>query len=189
MIPHSMPINLLSRKGKLMNHLKQAAATLVLILGFAIPQAAAVITISPDFEASIVITDPQGKVIALDSGDEIPEIADGSTIEIVEGTITVNSEAGDQVSVGCGGNSAQVSGSAEMGCGETEGHVKVLKGSVKFTTAEGETKDFQAGQGAEFKVEARAEEAGETEAGDEGGLPVAAAPQVDSRTLESSPND
>lgn len=189
MISLLMPINRVSRKGKNMNAFKQAGIILMFVLGWAVPQAAAVITIEPDFEGSIVITDPQGKVVALDSGDEIPQIADGSKIEIVEGTVTVHSEAGDQVSVGCGGNQGQVSGSAEMGCSENKGHVKVLQGKVKFTAAKGETKEFQEGQSAEFQFEAAAEEAGETGAGNEGGLPVIAAPQVDSRTLESSPND
>ena len=172
-----------------MNHLRQAVIVLILFLGWTIPQAAAVITMDPDFEGSIVITDPLGKVIALDSGDEIPEITNGSQIEIVEGTVTIHSEAGDRVSVGCGGNQGQVSGSAEMGCSSDKGYVKVLEGTVKFTNTQGEIEEFQEGQSVEFEVEAPAEEAGATEAGDEGGLPVIAVPQVDSRTLESSPND
>ncbi len=148
-------------------------------------QAEAKISVNPDFEGTLMITTPEGKVVMLDAGNPVPEIPSQSTIEGFQGNLMLTLEPGDSVATGCLGATGSASGPATLSvqCGESEGLVKVIKGTLvfdKFSVSEGEQKSLP--------LEKKAE-APPTAAGDELGTPTElGAPAVDSRSLQSSPS-
>jgi hypothetical protein len=147
--------------------------------------ASAKITLSADFEGTLMITTPEGKVVMLDAGNPIPPIESGSTVEVFQGVMTVELSEGDACSLGCLGKTGTVAGPATVKaqCGEKTGEVKAVKGEVIFEdgkVAEGETKSLALGEAKQAAVTAAGEEIG---TGTDLGVPP-----VDSRSIETSPN-
>lgn len=158
----------------------------VLGLSFAVSGTAhAKISLNEDFEGTLMITTAEGKVVMVDAGNPVPAIESGSTLEAFQGKMTVTLEKGDQCYVGCLGQTGAVSGPATLGveCGEETGTIHAIKGEVVFDdakVAEGKSKTINLSETKQAATTAAGEEIG-TEA--EVGIPP-----VDSRSIETSPN-
>ncbi len=94
----------------------------VLMTG-SLPVLRAQVTIAPSFTGTLIITLPDGDVTLLENGDPIPEIPQGATLEVFNGSIKVQTGSGDNVQMGCFGSGQSVGGgsSATLSCGETSG--------------------------------------------------------------------
>lgn len=167
--------------------IKGFLAAFAFLLLTAVP-AFAKITIQPDFEGTAVVTDPSGEIKLFEPGDEIPEIVSGSTIEVFDGHITINTEAGDNVTLSCLDHDGVLSGegSVSLTSSETSGLVKVVKGSLKMTAPDGKQTELLEGQ--EYSIKAEEAEAPATAAGEPIGTAVEGTPEPDSRSIESSPS-
>lgn len=176
-------------KGGFMKILKiyWAVFLFALILG-ATSNAYAKITIEPGFTGTILVTTPDGAVKLIDPSSEMPEIPSGSVLDAIDSTLVVKTEAGDSVSVGCLGNSVTASGGASAGitCSSESGKVTALKGDVQVLDASGNTTVVPEGSEKILEVSALAAPATADIAGQ--GQPAEGAPEVDSRSLESSPS-
>lgn len=162
----------------------------VMIVGVSVSPAQAKITINSDFEGTVVITFPNGEIALIEPGDPIPEIPQGSTLEVFDGTFTVTTEEGDQCQISCLEHSATASdgASASLSCAEESGVLKVTAGSIPIVTPAGTVSDVVAGT--EYPIQAGgAEQAPATAATEPAGTPVGDdAPPADSRSIESSPS-
>jgi hypothetical protein len=91
------------------------------------PYSWAKVAIAPDFKGTLIVTLENGDVSLYESGDPIPEIPQNATIEVFDGSISIQTEADDQIQVGCFGDEQAVGGgsSAELTCGASSGLLKV----------------------------------------------------------------
>lgn len=162
----------------------------LLIIG-TLPNAFAKITLQPDFEGSVMITTPEGKVTVLSPGDPIPDIPSQSKIEVFDGNMKVQTEDGDTAVCACGGNEGAMSGgaSAQINCQESEASIEVLEGKLILRDEAGQTSTLEKGTQKELTLQPETKKAAETGAGNEIGAPVdSGIPPVDSRSIDSSPN-
>lgn len=85
------------------------------------------VTIDPDFTGTLIVTLSNGEVSLYESGDVLPEIPAGASIEIFDGSLSLHTETGDQIQLGCFGNQQSVGGgsSADLTCGATSGMLKI----------------------------------------------------------------
>lgn len=142
------------------------------------------IGVGPNFEGTIMITTPEGKVVMLDAGNKVPAISLQSTLEVFQGKMSIQLEAGDTASIGCLGQTGSVAGpaSVEVECGEKQGKIKVIKGEVNF-------EDSKVTEGNEKILTLEGKQAPATAAGEETGTGTnLGIPPVDSRSIESSPS-
>jgi len=154
------------------------------------------ITLDPDFKGTVVITSPDGELILLEPGDEVPDIVPGSTVEVFDGSATLHTEANDSIQASCLGNDFAVAAgdAASLSCGEETGSLKAIKGAIEATDPDGKT--FEIAEGVEHAIKSRPGEpkkappaaAGEPPGGPpaEGALGETDVP--DSRSLEASPS-
>lgn len=97
--------------------------------------------IEKGFKGTLIITQPNGDIVFLESGDPIPALASGARIEVFEGEFTVTS------------------GDVKMVLSSTpnDGFVEIKSGSVEVLTKAGDTETLAAGT--KFEMNA----SGETE--------------------------
>ena len=148
------------------------------------------ISINSDFQGTVVITLPNGEIALIEHGDPIPDIPQGSTLEVFDGNFTVTTEQGDQCKVSCLEHTGTASnvGSINLSCGEESGLLKVVAGSVHMVDPSGKESDISAGT--EYPVQATTGEQPPTTGATEpaGTLVSDGAPPPDSRSIESSPS-
>ena len=151
------------------------------------------VTISPDFQGMLVITDQNGEVTILEAGDAVPPVSSGATLEVFDGNFTATADNNDVVLLTCLQHDVSVGAGAQvaLSCQEESGLVEVLKGNVKLTDNLGNEHDLV--EGTKYPIELLTEEtAPPTGAAEEGGLrsggDLADAPVVDSRSLQASPS-
>ncbi len=153
--------------------------------------AEAKITVNPDFQGTLLVTFPDGKVQMYDAGEALPDIPSGSSIEVFGGKMTVSTDEGDSVKVSCLGSEGGVGGggSATVGCGENEGKLSVIKGTVQMTSPDGSTKNLTEGQDYSIKSNEGTDQASPaTSEGNPLGTPAPEVNPPDSRSLEASPS-
>ncbi len=154
------------------------------------PLGYAKVTAQPDFQGTLLVTAPDGKIDMFDEGEAVSPIVSNSAIEVFGGNFTVTTEAGDSVTCACLNHKMTVSGgaSAKLACEEESGILKVLKGSVLLTDAQG--KEHTIPEGREYPIKpGSATEAPPTAEGAGPGTPVPAdLPPPDSRSIEASPS-
>ena len=161
------------------------------VLGIICFPAFAKISLNTDFQGTVVITQPDGELVLLEPGDAIPEIPSGSTIEVIDGTVSISSEAGDKVEVACLDHSASASGagSVSLNCAEDSGAIKVVQGQVTLTDPNGTQTELEAGKEFAFQRTAAAQTPEPTAATTNDS---ATSPETDSepdtRSLEASPS-
>ncbi len=109
-----------------MKLLHKTLAILVVAMGLA-PLSWAKVTINPAFTGTLIVTLADGDVTLYESGDPLPEIPHGATLEVFDGSVSIQTEAEDQLQVGCFGDEQAVGGgsSAELTCGATSGMLKI----------------------------------------------------------------
>lgn len=155
------------------------------------PQAFAKINLDSGFKGTVVVTQPDGELVLLEPGDEIPEIPSGSTIEVIDGTVSISSEEGDEVEVACLDHSASASGagSLTLNCAEDSGALKVVQGQVTVTDPEGTQTTLEAGKEFAFQraAEAKTPEPTAATTNDSATAPEADS-EPDTRSLEASPS-
>lgn len=143
---------------------------LVFVFGVTfLPAAWAKVTVDPSFTGTLVITHENGEVFLYENGDVLPEIPQNATIEVFDGTLTLTTEAGDQVQMGCFGGTQSVGGgsAASLTCEATSGKLTV--------------------DGTDYPFSSQGQESAEpTAASDPTGLPIDQDPQPDSRNIQSS---
>ena len=170
------------------------AVTLATIVAafFISPVAEAKITIQPDFQGTLLITFPDGKVQMYDAGEALPEIPSGTSIEIFGGKMSLSTDQGDSVKLTCLGSEASVGGGAScsMGCSEAEGKLNVTKGPVQVTQGDGTQKSITDGQ--EYPIKAKEDDNAQNPPPTSEGQPALgtpapdAAPPPDSTSMETS---
>jgi len=113
------------------------------------------IRINPDFEGTLVITTPDGNIILLEPGDEIPEILSGSLLEVFDGYFTVETDPGDSVQILCLGHEISVGdgSSISLSSAEEAGSLSVLAGSVSLVTPAGDLVDLNIGDDYQIQLE------------------------------------
>lgn len=162
----------------------------VFILSFCfLANAFANITIDPDFEGTILISTPEGDLVILEQGDEIPAIAAGSIIEVFEGHCTIHAEEGDSAILALLDQDALLNGPASVILSSTEnkGTVKAVKGQITVVGIDGQETVVAEGQEHEV-VLSPLMDAEPTEAGEELGFDVGDTETTpDSRSIETSP--
>ena len=164
----------------------------LLITILALP-AFAEIALESNFTGTVLITFPSGEIALVGAGESIPPIPPGSTIEVLDGKVTVRTGQSDAVKLSCLGHEGTAGGNAsvECSCGGDSGLLKINKGSLNVVDREGKQTNLQ--EGSEYAIQVGApEKAPATAAGDTpGGSPLpgslASEPPVDSRNIESSP--
>lgn len=149
--------------------IRKALALLMLSILIAAAQAYAVVTVESGFSGTLIITHPDGDVLLLEPGDPLPEIPQDAMVEVFDGNVTLHTEEGDQVQVGCFGEGHSVGGgsSAELTCGDTSGVLKVDGEEILISGAQAELADPTA-------------DSGET------GVPSDQDPSPDSRSIQAS---
>lgn len=85
------------------------------------------VTVDPAFTGTLIVTLADGDVSLYESGDPLPEIPQGATIEVFDGNVLIQTDANDQIQVGCFGDEHGVGGgsSADLTCGATSGMLKI----------------------------------------------------------------
>ncbi len=152
------------------------------------------ITIDPGFTGTILVTTPTGAVMLVDSANEVPEIPSGSVLDAIDSSFVVKTEGGDSVSVGCLGNTVNVAGGGSAGitCSSEGGKVKALKGDIQVVDSSGKTLTVPEGTEQILEVSLLAAAPATADIPSAGGTPaggdLAGGPEVDSRSIESSPS-
>ncbi len=144
--------------------------------------------ISVEFsQGSVIVNSPDGNVKLLDSGEPVPEIQDGSTIEVFQGEFKISTGAGETVGFSCGGNSGTVGGSSSalVTCGESSGTLEVLEGTVTLTDANGNQKNLKAGDKLDLEIVQKSAEPAAAE-DEEGAAQGNQEEEPDSRSIEAS---
>lgn len=163
----------------------------LLFLGVSVSYAE--ITLKGDYKGTVIITDPQAKATVLDEGMEVPKIADTSNIEVFDGSMIVELEEGETVTLFCGGNKGNVSGpgSFAVKCTDKEAYYEAVKGTLSLVTNKNEGFDLKEGERKNVDILPTVNDAAEeTQANQETGTQINQndlTPPVDSRSLESSP--
>ncbi|OGW72577.1 MAG: hypothetical protein A2Y02_01430 [Omnitrophica bacterium GWA2_52_12] len=130
----------------------------------------AVITVDPDFTGTLILTAPDGNVTLFESGDPLPVIQDGATLEVFDGNLTIHIEGDEHVQVGCFGQNQTAGGgsTASLSCGESSGTLKI-----------GDK---------EYALSAQPEEKpAPTAAAEPTGVPLDGTVNPDSRSIQASP--
>jgi hypothetical protein len=143
------------------------------------------INVDKNFEGTIMVTTPEGKVVMLDAGNPVPVISLQSTLEVFQGKMAIKLEKGDSASVGCLGQTGSVNGpaSVEVECGEKKGSIKAVKGEIDF-----EGSKIPEGQKKLIVLDDE-KQAPATAAGEETGIGIdQGIPPVDSRSIQTSPS-
>lgn len=151
------------------------------------------IALNSNFTGTVLITFPSGEIALVGTGEPVPPIPPGSTVEVLEGQVTVQTGQGDTVKLSCLGSEGLAGGdsSVVLSCGGDSGLLKILQGSLDLVNREGKETNLQ--EGSEYTIRVGAPKAAPaTAAGDTlGGSPLpgslASEPPVDSRNIESSP--
>jgi hypothetical protein len=156
----------------------------------AIP-AYAKVAVDQDFKGSLLITGPDGNVSMLEQGEKPSEdIPAESVVEVFLGEANVSSGTDEKASVACLGTEAAMAGDSgvSLSCGENSGVLKVVKGSVTLTDAQGKLRTLSAGE--EYPIQARGNTAPPTAETENRGLTSSDAdlPPPDSRNIEASPS-
>jgi hypothetical protein len=154
----------------------------------------AAVTLQPDFKGTIVITTAKGEVQILNPGDAVPEIPSGSSLEVLEGTISISTSAGDSVNLNCLGHTIVLKddSSADLKVSSDEGLLKVQKGKAGVNKPDGN--EDKVAEGDEYhikKVSQETSQAAPTQAGETLGTGAEGTSDVnppDSRSIESSPS-
>jgi hypothetical protein len=172
-----------------MNRRRVAIAFLSSIFVF-VSSVYAAVSIAPDFQGTLVINSPSGEISVLEPGDAAPDIVNGSVLQLLQGHITVATEAGDSVHLGfCQGNTAGLTdgASASLTCEGKACVVKAIKGQIVLVGPDKNKSDLL--EGAQQTLECLNEnEAPPTAEGDPLGTPIDSASPVDSRSIEASPS-
>lgn len=150
------------------------ALPLLLVSLFLLPLSAfSAVSIESGFEGTLVITTPEGEINLYEPGDALPEIKDGSIVEVFDGSFTLSAGANDNVRLACLEHEVLAQGgSAKLSCGESTGSLNVLQGSVSVTDPEGTQTTLNEGQSYDITLEV-VEEAEATAEGRALGLEVA----------------
>jgi len=153
-----------------MNLLRLGFSILSLGLAFA-PMSWAKVMIDPSFTGTLIITLENGDVSLYESGDALPEIPQNATLEVFNGTLTLRTESGDQVQMGCFGSAQAVGGggSATLSCEATTGKLTV-----------------DGGQEYSFSSDPSQEAAAPTAATEQPGTPADQDAQPDPRSIQAS---
>ncbi len=174
---------------------KQIILTVILLIALLIPSLAhAKITVQPDFQGTLLVTFPDGKVQMIDAGEPLPDIPSGSSVEVFAGKVALSTGQGDALKLSCLGSEGSVGGgsSVSLGCGETEGTVSVKKGAVQILEPDGTQKNFTEGQ--EYSMKLKEDSSDQppppaTSEGDSLGTPAGGEPPPpDTRSMEVSPS-
>ena len=173
-----------------MSYLAKAFLTAALAV-LLVPAAEAKIIVQPDFQGTLLVTSPDGKVQMFDAGEALPEIASGSSIEVFGGKLSVSTEAKDSVKLTCLGSEASVGGgaSATLGCGESDGKLNVVKGPVQVAQPDGAQKNIAEGE--EYSIKSKDDNPQNPPATSEEtplGTTTQEVPPPDSRSIETSPS-
>lgn len=141
----------------------------VVVMMSLVPVSWAKVTINPSFTGTLIVTSASGDVSLYESGDALPEIPQGATLEVFDGGISIQTEADDQIQAGCFGDEHSVGGgsSADLTCGAATG---VLKIDGKEYTLSG----------------AQAQVAEPTAESEPTGVPTDQEPAPDSRSIQAS---
>jgi hypothetical protein len=133
------------------------------------PSSWAKVTIDPSFTGTLIVTLADGSVSIYESGDPLPKIPQGAMIEIFDGAVSIQTEAGDQVQLGCFGNGQAAGGgsSGELSCGPTSGLLKMDGKEYSFSSTQ-------------------AQEAEPTADSNQPGVPSDQDPAPDSRSIQAS---
>ena len=171
--------------------IKAVTLATLLVAFFISPAAEAKINIQPDFQGTLLVTFPDGKVQMYDAGEAVPDIPSGASIEVFGGKVSISVDQGESIKLSCLGSEASVGGgsSASVACGEDDGKLSVEKGSAQVKQADGTQKDVAEGQEYTIKPASGGEE-NEPPTG-EGNPLGTTAPEVnppDSRSMEASPS-
>lgn len=151
--------------------------------------AQAEITIDPNFTGTLIITSSEGSVEMVSSGEKMPAISSGSSIEVIEGQVQVSADEPDEVNLMCLSNKVAVKGDqVSLSCSVQTGLVKVLAGPADWTDPDGKVTQLQTGDEQQLTPTSPLS-APPTEAGEETGLPAdtGTPPAPDSRDIEASP--
>ncbi len=172
--------------------LKKSLFVTALFISLFLPKLAeAKITVQPDFEGTLLVTFPDGKVQMYDAGETLPEIPNGASIEVFGGKISVSTGDGESLKLSCLGSEAAMGGgsSATMGCGETDGKLNVVTGSAQVAQLNGTPKTI--GEGQEYAItstEGTEENEPATAEGESLGTTPPPVNPPDSRSMETSPS-
>lgn len=153
----------------------------------------AAITLQPDFKGTVVITSPSGEVQILNAGDAVPAILSGSSIEILEGEITVSADAGDTVTLTSLDHSITIDSgnTVVLSAKDDEGILKPVKGKAGLIGPDGKKVEVPEGEEYHFKKLPQETALPSTEAGDILGTETEGVDSVnspDSRSIEASPS-
>lgn len=151
--------------------------------------AEAKISVNPDFEGTLLITFPDGKVQMYDPGEALPEIPSGSSIELFGGKMVVSTDAGDSLKLSLLGTEAQVAGNSSIAVssGESDGKLSVVKGSLQVTQADGSQKGVPEGEEYTVTSNEGTDSVPATSEGAPLGTPAEDVNPPDSRSMEASP--
>ena len=164
---------------------------LVAAMIFSVPALSqADVTVEKEFKGSILVTSPEGNVQMAEEGDEVPAIVPNSSLEVFDGEMDVQQQAGDKVTLACLSHKMliQDAASAHLVCGETAGKVKAVAGNLTILKPNGDTELLLEGKEYDILLPAL-KVAPPTAAGDDLGRPIVDdAPPVDPRSIDSSPS-
>ena len=172
-----------------MSYWVKAFLTVALAVLLVPSPAQAKIIVQPDFQGTLLITFPDGKVQMYDAGEALPDIPSGASIEIFGGKLSVSTDEKDSVKLTCLGSEASVGGGAActMGCGESDGKLQVVKGPVRIVQGDGSQKDIPEGE--EYPIRAKDDNPqNPPPTSDDNllGTPAAEVPPPDSQSIEAS---
>ncbi len=105
------------------------------------------ITVSPDFEGSLVITSPDGTTEIFNSGDKLPVITSGSTITVMGGEAEISTGGDEKVNCNCLGANFDLPGASavKLTCGTKTGNLEVTKGTTVVKSPAGDEKNLNSG--------------------------------------------
>jgi len=145
----------------------RALAFFVIMVGMTCTASAQVV-ISPQFTGTLIVTLPDGEVSLYESGDPLPQIPNNATVEVFDGSISIQTGPGDTIQVGCFGNSQSIGNgsTAELTCGADSGMLTV--------------------DGQEYPITGDQTIAEPTADSDPTGVPTDTDPVPDSRSIQAS---
>lgn len=169
---------------------KHAAVMLCALLVVSLIPAFAAVVVE-EFQGTLVITFPDGDIALLEAGDPVPAIPSGSVIEVFDGSFTLKTDAGDNITVACLENEAVVGDGASvtLSCREETGTLAALNKALEVRDSVGEMKQLAAGEEMVLQLLGLGALTPATAAGGETGLAIGDDnPPVDSRSIAASPS-
>ena len=99
-------------------------------------------SVDSTFSGTLLITYPDGNVILVDPGEDLPELLpSGVSVEVFGGTVTISTGSGDSASASCHGTDFAIGGGASVSlqCDEESGKLQIQEGNVTVVSRDGTT--------------------------------------------------